>query len=43
MEEGQFVCLPKCHHVFCASCIEQWMIKHNNNTCPKCRCEFVSV
>ena len=38
-----FVRLPDCNHIFCASCIEQWMIKHKGNTCPKCRCEFVSV
>jgi len=26
----------KCTHVFCASCIDQWLEKHN--TCPMCRC-----
>ena len=33
--------LPSCGHVFCEACIADWMLTHENNTCPKCRCELM--
>ena len=27
----------KCHHIYHENCINEWIIKYNNKTCPLCR------
>jgi hypothetical protein len=32
-----------CQHVFCRSCLREWMTTNGNNTCPNCRAKIQSV
>ena len=30
-----------CGHIFCKKCVDEWMIKNKNNTCPFCRSQVL--
>ena len=36
-EAGTEVCTLRCGHQYCRSCIEQWWMMAERNTCPTCR------
>ncbi|KAL5444511.1 hypothetical protein PMIN07_005033 [Paraphaeosphaeria minitans] len=36
-EDGPFICIRTCRHIFHTACLRKWLSKPMNKTCPSCR------
>ena len=43
IQTGEYKRTLPCKHVFHKKCIDKWLFKYNNYTCPQCRCELLNV